>query len=80
MERPMDVYQEIFKRQKCLFKQKHGQIVIKGKLKPDRFEVRGDISSQFITGLLFGLSLLDNYSSIVVVTPLESKPYVDLTT
>ncbi len=50
-----------------------------GKLTPGRYEVRGDISSQFITGLLFGLSLLDGDSELVITTPLQSKPYVDIT-
>ncbi|MCD7800493.1 MAG: 3-phosphoshikimate 1-carboxyvinyltransferase [Ruminococcus sp.] len=50
-----------------------------GKLKNGTFELEGDISSQFITGLLFALPLLDGNSKIVMTSPLQSKPYVDMT-
>ena len=52
---------------------------ISGQLKPGRFEIRGDISSQYVTGLLLALPLLKENSEIVLTTPLQSKPYVDLT-
>ncbi len=50
-----------------------------GKLKSGTYRIRGDVSSQFITGLLFALSLLECSSSIQVIGTLESKPYVDMT-
>lgn len=50
-----------------------------GKLKPDTFYVPGNISSQFITGLLFALPLLDGDSKIIVTTELESRSYIGLT-
>ena len=53
---------------------------IKGRLTPGRFEVPGDISSQFITGLLFALPLLDGDSVIHLTSPLQSKGYIDMTT
>jgi 3-phosphoshikimate 1-carboxyvinyltransferase len=52
---------------------------VEGKLKPGNFKIRGDISSQFITGLLFALPLLDGDSVITITTELESKGYIDLT-
>ncbi|MBP1562630.1 MAG: 3-phosphoshikimate 1-carboxyvinyltransferase [Oscillospiraceae bacterium] len=52
---------------------------VSGKLTGGRFEVDGGISSQFITGLLFALSLLNEDSEIVLTSPLQSKPYVDIT-
>lgn len=52
---------------------------IKGKLKAGTFEVAGNISSQFITGLLFALPLLDGDSKIVLTTPLQSVGYIDMT-
>ena len=52
---------------------------VHGKLTGGRFEVDGGISSQFITGLLFALSLLNEDSEIVLISPLQSKPYVDIT-
>ncbi|MCM1226492.1 MAG: 3-phosphoshikimate 1-carboxyvinyltransferase [Clostridium sp.] len=52
---------------------------VKGKLKSGVFEIEGDISSQFITGLLFALPLLDGDSEIRLMSKLESKPYADMT-
>lgn len=52
---------------------------IKGKLSAGDFLVSGSISSQFITGLIFALPLLENDSRIILTSHLESKPYVDIT-
>ena len=52
---------------------------ISGKLKAGKYEMAGDVSSQFITGLLFALPLLDGNSEIILTSKLESKPYVDIT-
>lgn len=54
-------------------------LTISGKLTSGKFELAGDISSQYITGLLLALPLLDGDSEIVLTTKLESKPYVDMT-
>ncbi len=50
-----------------------------GRLKPGRYEIAGDISSQYITGLLMALPLLEEKSEIVLTSPLESAAYVDIT-
>lgn len=52
---------------------------ITGTLQPGRFELEGDISSQFITGLLFALPLLAGDSDIIMTSPLQSRPYADMT-
>lgn len=52
---------------------------ISGKLKNGTYRIPGNISSQFITGLLFALPLLDGDSQIVITEAFESKPYVDMT-
>ena len=52
---------------------------ISGKLESGIFEVEGDVSSQFITGLLFALPLLKGDSVIKLTSHLESKPYADIT-
>jgi len=52
---------------------------ISGTLSHGNFNIRGDISSQYISGLMLALPLLDGDSRIVLTTPLESKPYVDMT-
>ena len=50
-----------------------------GDLAPGEFVLDGDVSSQFVTGLLFALPLLDGDSSIRFSSPLQSKNYVELT-
>ncbi len=52
---------------------------VKGKLKCGDYRIGGDISSQFVTGILFALASLGGKSSIVLTSPLQSKPYVDIT-
>ncbi|MGN0522221.1 MAG: 3-phosphoshikimate 1-carboxyvinyltransferase [Eubacterium sp.] len=52
---------------------------IEGRLTSGRYEIAGNISSQYITGLLLALPILDGDSEIVLTTKLESKPYVDMT-
>lgn len=52
---------------------------IEGQLTSGTFEIAGNISSQYITGLLLALPVLDGDSEIVLTTELQSKPYVDMT-
>ena len=81
VERPMDTYYKMFEKQNIKYKTTNGNlpVTIEGRLNPGTFEMKGDISSQFITGLLFTLPLLDGDSKVVITTELESKGYVDLT-
>lgn len=81
VSRPLDVYYEMFKNQGIEYKNDNGHLplMVKGVLKPGAFYVKGNISSQFITGLMFALPLLNGDSKIIVTTELESKGYVDLT-
>lgn len=53
---------------------------ISGKLTPGEYTIAGNISSQFITGLLLALPLCDGDSTVNVLPPVESKPYIDITT
>jgi 3-phosphoshikimate 1-carboxyvinyltransferase len=52
---------------------------ISGQLKNGNFEIAGDVSSQYVTGLLLALANLEGDSAVVLTTPLQSKPYVDMT-
>ncbi len=52
---------------------------ISGKLRAGSYRIDGSMSSQFITGLLFALSILDGDSDIILTSRLNSKPYVDIT-
>jgi 3-phosphoshikimate 1-carboxyvinyltransferase len=82
VNRPLDTYYEIF--DKLNIKYNHPDnaylpLETEGGLKAGTYEIRGDISSQFITGLLYALPMLDGDSKLVITTTLESKGYVDLT-
>ena len=79
MERPQGPYFSLFQEKGIFYQQKNGVLTVRGTLKPGRYSLPGDVSSQFITGLLFALPLLDGDSEIVLTTPLESRGYVDLT-
>ncbi|SFD15564.1 3-phosphoshikimate 1-carboxyvinyltransferase [Clostridium uliginosum] len=80
-KRPLDTYYNIFDKQGIKYSYKDGILDLKteGRLKSGEFKVKGNISSQFITGLLFTLPLLDEDSKIIITTEMESKGYIDLT-
>ncbi|MBF7096435.1 3-phosphoshikimate 1-carboxyvinyltransferase [Alkalibacter mobilis] len=81
VSRPLDSYYEIFDQKKIYYTNKYGELplTIKGMLESGIYELKGDVSSQFITGLMFALPLVKGDSKIVITTDLESKPYVDMT-
>ena len=54
-------------------------LLLRGRLTPGRFVIPGNVSSQYVSGLLLALPLLDGDSEIVLASPLESEPYVDMT-
>ena len=78
-KRPMTPYFENFEK----YKIKHSyinenEILLEGKLKAGIYEIDGNISSQFITGLLFSLPLLEGESKIIINGKLESSNYIDI--
>lgn len=79
MERPQQPYFDLFERQGIFYEQNDGVLTVKGTLKPGTFQLPGNVSSQFVTGLLYALPLLNGDSEIVLTTPLESEGYVDMT-
>lgn len=78
-ERPLTIYEEIYNDQKLEFKLSESQLITKGSLKPKKYSIKGNISSQFISGMLFTLPLLKEDSIIEITGLYESKAYVDLT-
>lgn len=54
-------------------------MTIDGQLRNGSYEVNGDVSSQYITGLLLALANVEGDSAVILKTPLQSKPYVDMT-
>ena len=81
VDRPLDSYYKIFKEQGLKYETIGGKLplTVNGKLKPGNYEIDGNISSQFITGLLYALPLLEGDSKLIINKNLESKGYVDLT-
>ena len=81
IDRPLDSYYKIFDDQGIKYEMSEDKLPLKvnGKLKAGNYEIDGNISSQFITGLLYALPLLDGDSTIVINKNLESKGYIDLT-
>ncbi len=79
MERPQGPYFDLFREKGISFEQKDGVLTVSGRLEPGTFSLPGNVSSQFITGLLYALPLLSGESEILLTTPLESRGYVDMT-
>ncbi|MDY3785493.1 MAG: 3-phosphoshikimate 1-carboxyvinyltransferase [Eubacteriales bacterium] len=79
MERGIGVYEHIFEKQKISCRMVSDGIYINGRIKSGVYEIPGNISSQFVSGLLFALPLLDGQSIIRVLPPVESRAYIDIT-
>ena len=79
MERPQKPFFDLFAEKGIFYGQKEGVLTIRGLLSPGEYRLPGDVSSQFVTGLLCALPLLEGDSAIVLTTELESRNYVDMT-
>lgn len=79
LERPLAEYENICKKEGLLFERGDGKITVCGKLTAGNYEIRGDVSSQYITGLLFALPLLEGNSVLQILPPVKSRSYIDLT-
>lgn len=79
--RPLDEYFKIFDIQNIEYSYNKNNLplLVKGKIKPGVFNIDGSVSSQYISGLLFLLPLLDGDSQIIITNKLQSIPYVELT-
>ena len=78
-ERPLDIYESIAKNQDILFKKSENSLTVCGGLSSGEYSVAGNVSSQFISGLLFLLPLLKGDSTLTVTGNFESASYIDLT-
>lgn len=80
LKRPLEPYFFNFKEKEITYEYKsENTISFKGNLKNGVYKIAGNISSQFVTGLLFSLPLLKKDSKILIEGNLESKSYVDMT-
>lgn len=77
--RPLSVYEEIAAAQGIGFSRGEDSLTVDGRLSAGVYEIPGNISSQFVTGLLFALPLLGGDSELRLIPPVESRPYIDMT-
>ena len=77
--RPLSVYEKPFSKKGIVWKQTKNELFLSGRLASGEYVLPGDVSSQFVSGLLLALPLLDGDSRIVLTSPLESAPYVEMT-
>ena len=80
-KRPLNTFYEIFEQDNIEYSFEEGilNLQLEGTLKGGEYYLAGNISSQFITGLLFTLPLINRDSKIIITTEMESKGYFDLT-
>ncbi len=77
--RPLTVYEDICKSSGIRFEKTQSGLTVHGQLKSGEYIIPGNISSQFISGLLFALPQLEGDSKIIITGKLESRSYIDLT-
>ncbi len=79
LERGIGEYEKILPQCGISIEKTDYKIVLRGRMRSDRYTVDGAVSSQFVTGLLFALPLCNGDSEIEVTPPVESRPYIDIT-
>ena len=81
VSRPLQAYYDIFDEKFIQYFSDNGNlpVTVNGRLTPGTYKLPGDVSSQFVSGLLFVLPLLNGDSVIEITSPLESSAYVDMT-
>ena len=78
-ERPLGIYEELCRDKGFTFRREKDQVTLCGSLTGGHYRVRGDVSSQFITGLILALVYAGGDSAVEILPPFESRPYVALT-
>ena len=86
MERPLKPYEDLFREKGVAWKLEDNVLTVNGgrgydalALDSGAYRLPGNVSSQFFTGLLFALPLLNGDSILVSTTPLESRDYLEMT-
>ena len=79
LSRPMDIYRRLCEEKGFSYRQDAQGIHVRGNLSGGEYEIPGNVSSQFITGLLLALPLTRQESRIRITTETESRSYLDLT-
>ena len=79
LQRPLGVYKDLCLEKGMQFLQEGGQVKVAGPLVSGTYRMAGNVSSQFVSGLLFALPLLEGESKIELIPPVESRSYIDMT-
>ncbi len=79
MSRPLSPYFDLFEEHGISYTQDGDTLTVSGTLTPGTYRLPGNVSSQFFTGLLFALPLLDGPSTLISTTPVESADYIAMT-
>ena len=79
LERPLVIYEDLCREQGFQFQRNGDSITVCGQLKSGEYTLRGNISSQFITGLIFAMVYRNEEAAIRILPPFESRSYIDLT-
>lgn len=79
VERGVGVYREMLGEKGISFCVEKDRVTAKGRLTAGHYTMRGDVSSQFVSGMLFALPLLEGDSVLEILPPFESREYVDIT-
>jgi 3-phosphoshikimate 1-carboxyvinyltransferase len=79
LSRPIDLYAEVFRAAGASYEHVADKVTVKGPLRSGEYALPGDVSSQFVSGLLLALPLLEGDSTVRLSSPLESGGYVDMT-
>ena len=79
MQRPMGVYEKLFSEKNLTYISDGASIAVRGKIKGGEYSLVGNVSSQFISGLIFALPLAKEDSYIKIAPPIESRSYINLT-
>ena len=79
MQRPQQPYFDLFDRMGIKYEQKDDRLRVEGRLSAGEYRLPGNVSSQFFTGLLYALPLLEGQSRIIPTTALESEDYIRMT-
>ena len=78
-ERGIGVYETLFREKGIKTTIENDFIRVTGRLEAGEYRIRGDVSSQFASGLLFALPLLKGESRLTLLPPVESRPYIAMT-
>ena len=79
LSRPLGIYEKLFSERELLIRRSGCLLFVDGPLPSGEYEIDGNVSSQFISGLLFALPLTKDDSTIRIIPPFASRSYVDLT-